>query len=76
MSPKDSLVLVVAGMVEGEVEKATNKSYGLIGACAACMVEGEVKKRHQQVITTRWCQLWPLWLRERPGPGVKGGSRG
>ena len=69
-------MLVVGGVVEGEVEKATNESYGLIGACAACMVEGEVKKRHQQVITTRWCQLWPLWLRERPGPRVKGGSWG
>ena len=29
------------------------------------MVEVEAKKGNQQVVMTRWCLVWPAWLREK-----------
>ena len=53
MSLYDSLVLIVAGVVEREVGKATNESYGLIGAW--CGLHGQRRSKKRLV-----------WLRKRP----------
>ena len=55
-------MLGVACVVEGE---ATNKSLRLVGACCGwCGQEGGGKS-NQQVIWTRWCLVWPAWLKEK-----------
>ena len=62
MSHNDLLVLGVACMVEGE---ATNESLQLVGAhCGWCGQE-RGGKSNQQVIWTRWCLVWPAWLKEK-----------
>ena len=59
----DSLMLVVACMVEEEVEKAMSLNDSLVLVVAA-IVKGEAKIKHQRVVMTHWCWLWPPWSRE------------
>ena len=57
-------MLVVACMVEEEVEKAPMSHNDSLVLVVSAVVEGEVKIKHQRVIMTCWCWLWPLWSRE------------
>ena len=47
MSLYDSLMLVVACMVEEEVEKAPTSCNNLLVLVVAAVVKGEAKKKHQ-----------------------------
>ena len=57
-------MLVVACIVKEEVEKAPTSHNNSLVLVVADVVKGEAKIKHQRVIMTRWCWLWPPWLRE------------